>query len=181
MFFDNVKASKKNVLGELNTGWGVAKALLGHERTMIAAVFGTGSPPADDALTLKGAADHYIGVKDGRIADPSIRDRMAQTQMDEICFNLTVQRNADNMKAGHNPGPESSMFKVYGTELNQRRLELLVSIVGPEALGWEGDGFTKQELKLAREWLRSRGNTIEGGTSEIQLNVISKMVLGLPS
>ena len=84
------------------------------------------------------------------------------------------------MKAGHNPGPESSMFKVYGTELNQRRMELLLSIMGPEALGWEGDGFTKQELKLAREWLRSRGNTIEGGTSEIQLNIISKMVLGLP-
>jgi alkylation response protein AidB-like acyl-CoA dehydrogenase len=180
VFFDDVKASKKHVLGELNTGWGVAKALLGHERTMIADVFGTGRPPADEALTLEGAASHYIGLKDGRIADPSIRDRMAQTQMDEICFNLTVQRNADNMKAGHNPGPESSMFKVYGTELNQRRLELLVSIMGPEAVGWEGDGFTKHELKLTREWLRSRGNTIEGGTSEIQLNIISKMVLGLP-
>ena len=100
--------------------------------------------------------------------------------MDEACFNLTVQRNADNMKAGHNPGPESSMFKVYGTELNQRRLELFLSILGPEALGWEGSGFTTDELIQTRAWLRSRGNTIEGGTSEIQLNIIAKAVLGLP-
>jgi len=181
VFFNDVKASKDHVLGELNNGWGVAKALLGHERTMIADVFGSSRPAAGEALTLASAAGDYIGMKDGQVADPSIRDRMAQTQMDEICFNLTVQRNADNMKAGHNPGPESSMFKVYGTELNQQRLELLLSIMGPEALGWEGDGFAKQELKLTREWLRSRGNTIEGGTSEIQLNIISKMVLGLPT
>ena len=180
VFFDNVKAEKKHVLGDLNKGWGVAKALLGHERTMIAEVFGTGRPMADEGLTLESAAKHYIGLKDGRIADPSIRDRMAQVQMDEVCFNLTVQRNADNMKAGHNPGPESSMFKVYGTELNQRRLELFQSILGPEALGWEGSGFTDDELKQTRAWLRSRGNTIEGGTSEIQLNIIAKAVLGLP-
>ena len=180
VFFDNVKAEKKHVLGELNKGWGVAKALLGHERTMIADIFGTGRSPADEGLTLESAAKQYIGLKDGRIAVPSIRDRMAQIQMDEACFNLTVQRNADNMKAGHNPGPESSMFKVYGTELNQRRLELFLSILGPEALGWEGSGFTKDELKQTRAWLRSRGNTIEGGTSEIQLNIIAKAVLGLP-
>ena len=72
------------------------------------------------------------------------------------------------------------MFKVYGTELNQRRLELMVSIAGPQALGWEGAGFDDRELDLTREWLRSRGNTIEGGTSEVQLNIIAKRVLGLP-
>jgi alkylation response protein AidB-like acyl-CoA dehydrogenase len=180
VFFDNVKASKKHVLGEVNKGWEVAKALLGHERTMIADAFGSSRPPAAKALTLDGAAKQYIGMKDGQIADPSIRDRLSQIQMDEACFNLTVQRNVDNMKAGHNPGPESSMFKVYGTELNQRRQELFLSIMGPESLGWVGDGFTKDELTLTRTWLRSRGNTIEGGTSEIQLNIIAKMVLGLP-
>ena len=65
-------------------------------------------------------------------------------------------------------------------ELNQRRLELLLSIAGPQALGWEGPGFEEHELTLTRDWLRSRGNSIEGGTSEIQLNIIAKRVLGLP-
>ncbi|MBU2644753.1 acyl-CoA dehydrogenase family protein, partial [bacterium] len=181
VFFDNVRASKKHVLGEQNKGWQVAKALLGHERTMIADVFGSTRSTAMEVTSLKEAAEHYIGLKDGRLADSSIRERMAQIQMDETCFELTVQRNFDNMKAGHNPGSESSMFKIYGTELNQRRLELFLSILGPEALGWEGEGFTPEELRLTRYWLRSRGNTIEGGTSEIQLNIIAKAVLGLPT
>src|SRR5256886_67746 len=78
------------------------------------------------------------------------------------------------------PGPETSIFKYYGTELNQRRRDLAVRIAGPQALGWEGAGFDDEELKLARDWLRSRGNSIEGGTSEVQLNIIAKRVLGLP-
>jgi len=72
------------------------------------------------------------------------------------------------------------MFKLYGTELNQRRQELMLAIRGPQALGWEGEGFSPDELQQTRDWLRSRGNTIEGGTSEIQLNVLAKQVLGLP-
>lgn len=180
VFFEDVRASKKHVLGEINKGWAVAKALLGHERTMIADVFGGVSSAQSEENTLEAAARRYIGLSDGKIADGIIRDRMAQIQMDEACFGLTVQRNIDNMKAGHRPGPESSMFKIYGTELNQRRLELMLSILGPESLGWEGDGFTEDELLVTRHWLRSRGNTIEGGTSEIQLNIMAKLVLGLP-
>ena len=84
------------------------------------------------------------------------------------------------MKAGHKPGPETSIFKHYGTESNMRRRELMVSIAGPQALGWEGPGFSEPELEQTRDWLRSRGNSIEGGTSEIQLNIIAKRVLGLP-
>jgi alkylation response protein AidB-like acyl-CoA dehydrogenase len=72
------------------------------------------------------------------------------------------------------------MFKIYGTELNQRRHELMIRILGPQALGWEGPGFDEDELSLTRDWLRTRGNTIEGGTSEVQLNIIAKRVLGLP-
>jgi alkylation response protein AidB-like acyl-CoA dehydrogenase len=72
------------------------------------------------------------------------------------------------------------MFKYYGTELNMRREELMLSIRGPQALGWEGEGFEPAELNQTRTWLRSRANSIEGGTSEIQLNIIAKRVLGLP-
>ena len=72
------------------------------------------------------------------------------------------------------------MFKLYGTELNKRRRELMVEILGYQGLGWEGDGFAPSELARTRTWLRSRANSIEGGTSEIQLNIIAKRVLGLP-
>jgi alkylation response protein AidB-like acyl-CoA dehydrogenase len=72
------------------------------------------------------------------------------------------------------------MFKYYGTERNKERNDLLLSIMGTNALGWEGGGFSSDELTTTREWLRSRANSIEGGTSEVQLNVISKRVLGLP-
>jgi alkylation response protein AidB-like acyl-CoA dehydrogenase len=109
-----------------------------------------------------------------------LRDRVAQLSMDQACFLLTVQRSNDGMKAGHRPGPESSIFKIYGTELNQRREELMLSIRGPQCLGWEGEGFERDELEQTRAWLRSRGNTIEGGTSEVQLNIIAKRVLDLP-
>jgi len=179
VFFEDVRVPRVNVLGRMGGGWEVAKALLGHERTMIAGMGGR-TTSATGENPIEAAAKKYIGQRDGKIADAVIRDRMAQIQMDESCFALTVQRNSDSMKAGHNPGPESSMFKIYGTELNQKRNELMLSIFGPECLGWEGAGFEKRELELCREWLRSRGNTIEGGTSEIQLNVIAKRVLRLP-
>jgi alkylation response protein AidB-like acyl-CoA dehydrogenase len=180
IFFEDVRVPRKNILKQVDNGWEVAKALLGHERSMIANVFG-GRPAAVKAENpMEAAARKYIGERDGKIADPIIRDRMAQNQMDESCFLLTLQRNTDNVKAGHRPGPETSIFKVYGTELNQRRQELMLSILGPECLGWQGDGFEKHELELCRNWLRSRGNTLEGGSSEIQLNIIAKRVLGLP-
>jgi alkylation response protein AidB-like acyl-CoA dehydrogenase len=100
--------------------------------------------------------------------------------MDQRCFMTTVRRSAEEAKAGQGPGPASSMFKLYGTEMNKRRYELLVKILGTNAFGWEGDGFTPRELATTREWLRSKGNSIEGGTSEVQLNIIAKRVLGLP-
>jgi alkylation response protein AidB-like acyl-CoA dehydrogenase len=101
-------------------------------------------------------------------------------KLDQACLDLTLQRSKDSAKAGHAPGAESSIFKYYGTEVNKRRNELFLSILGPQALGWDGEGFDARELRATREWLRSRGNSIEGGTSEVQLNIIAKRVLGLP-
>jgi acyl-CoA dehydrogenase len=182
-FFSDARAKRKDVLFGLGKGWTVAKALLGHERNMIGDVFGMGAAERRKSSArspLVELASKYLGEVDGRLADPIVRDRVTQVSMDERCFALTMQRAADNLKAGHRPGPESSIFKIYGTELNQRREELMLSIRGPQALGWEGDGFSEQELAQTRAWLRSRGNTIEGGTSEIQLNIIAKHVLDLP-
>jgi alkylation response protein AidB-like acyl-CoA dehydrogenase len=183
-FFTDARARLENVIHGLNNGWTVAKALLGHERNMIAGVFGGSSPRGGQRSTSKNPladlARKHVGEREGRIADGALRDRVAQFSMDQACFLLTTQRNADSMKAGHRPGPESSIFKIYGTELNQRREELALSIRGPQCLGWEGAGFAQDELEQTRTWLRSRGNTIEGGTSEVQLNIIAKRVLDLP-
>ena len=176
-FLSDVRVPVANVVGEINAGWTMAKALLGHERTMIADAF----KERDDSMRLLEMARRYLGTdEDGRVGDRVLRDRMTQVELDQACLDLTMARIRDNAKAGNAPGAESSILKYYGTELNQRRRELMVHIAGPQGLGWEGPGFEPGELKLTRDWLRSRGNTIEGGTSEIQLNVIAKRVLGLP-
>jgi acyl-CoA dehydrogenase len=181
-FFTDAHARTRDIIHGVGNGWTVAKALLGHERTMIGDVFGAGgrgrSATAGNAIVE--LARDYLGERDGRLADPVLRDRVAQFGIEERCFALTMQRSADSVKAGHKPGPESSIFKIYGTELNQRRHELMLALRGPQCLGWDGDGFDERELAQTRDWLRSRGNTIEGGTSEIQLNIIAKHVLGLP-
>jgi|ERR1700687_1955816 len=175
-FLDNVRVPRSQVVSQVNGGWAMAKALLGHERTMIADIF-KDRVPGNPLLDL---ARRYIADSESRIADSGIRDRIVQTDMDQACLDLTLKRSQDGMKAGHRPGPETSIFKYYGTELNMRRRELMIAIAGPQALGWEGPGFNEHELTLTRDWLRSRGNSIEGGTSEIQLNIIAKRVLGLP-
>jgi alkylation response protein AidB-like acyl-CoA dehydrogenase len=182
-FFTDARAQARDIIHGVGNGWTVAKALLGHERNMIGEVFGAGAGARNKAIAGNPMADlarQYLGDAGGRIADPVARDRVAQVSMDERCFALTMQRAADSLKAGHKPGPESSIFKIYGTELNQRRHELALSLRGPACLGWDGPGFDAGELTQTRDWLRSRGNTIEGGTSEVQLNIIAKHVLGLP-
>jgi alkylation response protein AidB-like acyl-CoA dehydrogenase len=178
-FFDNVRIPVRNVIHEINQGWTVAKALLGHERTMIASVFGAGQRSKQTELVIDFARKH-LGNADGKFEDPLLRDRIAALLMDQTCFELTMQRSRDGAKLGHKPGPETSFFKLYGTELNQRRQELFTALAGQAALGWEGEGYDADDLAVTRDWLRSRGNTIEGGTSEVQLNIIAKRVLDLP-
>lgn len=179
--FENVRVPVANVVHKIDAGWTVAKALLGHERSMIADAFGGGGgPKASRGSALVRLAREHLVEDGGPIPDPVLRDQITQEELDTRAFALTVQRAKDSAKAGHRPGPESSIFKVYATELNMRRHELMVKAMGPAGLGWEGPGFDEDDLALTRDWLRSRGNSIEGGTSEVQLNIIAKRVLGLP-
>ena len=115
----------------------------------------------------------------GAISDGVLRNQISDFEMDEEIFDLTIQRVTDEAKTGNNSGALSSFFKFYGTELNIARHELLMSIGGSEALFW-GEN-EKKDGDLARKFCRSKGNSIEGGTSEIQLNIISKLILGLPT
>jgi alkylation response protein AidB-like acyl-CoA dehydrogenase len=176
-FIENTRVPKKNLIGKINGGWTIAKRLLQHERSMISEL---GLGLRGRTRSMLDVARHYLEAPEGHLADPILRDRIAQHMMDEECYRLTLRRTSEEAKAKQGPGSASSMFKYYGTELNKRRYEILVSISGTQAFGWEGDGFSTDELTLTREWLRSKGNSIEGGTSEIQLNIIAKRVLGLP-
>ncbi len=175
-FFDNVKVPKANLVGELNKGWTIAKHLLQHERSSAASLGATA--PGSRKQSLQEMAVDAIGMKDGKLDDPIFRQKLARFHVREQAFTLTMQRVGDEMKAGADPGPASSLLKYYGSETNKERRELMIAAGGLDALGWEGEEF--EEGRLARSWLRSKANSIEGGTSEIQLNIIAKRVLGLP-
>jgi len=177
-FFQDLKVPKDQLIGPLHGGWTIAKRLLQHERASIGGLgFGLGGGGSTEGTAE--IAMRY-GGRDGRIVDPDLRHRVAQNLMDMRCFGASTRRAAEEAKAGMPPGPASSIFKYYGTEWNQRRHELLVEALGTRGLGWEGEGFEADEIAETRAWLRSFGNTIEGGTSEVQLNIIAKRVLGLP-
>lgn len=178
-FFDDVRVPRKNLMGKENQGWTIAKQLLQHERNMVAGM-GMRGRTKNPAHTMEAQAKTYAGETGGRIADSNLRHSISQHKMDSQAFALTLRRAADESKTTSAPSPASSMFKYYGTEQNKNRFEIMLSIMGSQGLGWEDDGFEDRELSTTREWLRSKANSIEGGTSEVQLNIIAKRVLGLP-
>ena len=175
-FFEDARASRSNVIGQVNDGWTVAKRLLQYERTMI----GGGGGGGQKARSVAEIAKQYIGVTEGRLNDLSLRESIVSHAMDDRAFGLTAKRNVEESKSTKAPSFVSSMFKLYGTEQNKKRFELMMRSMGGQMLGWQGDGFSSDELTQTRAWLRSKANSIEGGTSEVQLNIIAKRVLGLP-
>ncbi len=173
-FFDNVRVEKHNLVGTLNAGWDVAKYLLTHERDMIGAMGEASTTP-----TLSRTAKASVGLDaQGRLADPQLRAQITEFELDETAFRLTLQRVGDMAKARQAHPAMSSMLKYYGAELNKRRWELMASSGGSDALEWESE--RSGHGMVARTWLRTKGNSIEGGTSEVQLNVIAKRILELP-
>jgi acyl-CoA dehydrogenase len=172
--FENVRVEKDQVIGEVNKGWTVAKYLLTHEREMIGAS-GLGSA---GSVPVGKHAVHVLGTENGVLHNTMLRTDIARLEMDAHCLELTIERARDEVKAGVSLGAASSMFKYYGTELNKRRHELLMAIGGNDSLVWAGG--ESRDGHLPKSWLRSKGNSIEGGTSEIQLNIVAKHILGLP-
>ena len=173
-FFDNVRVEKHNLVGQPGGGWDVAKYLLTHEREMIGAV---GERAQAEALGAM-AAQSLGRDAQGRLDDPMLRTRIAEFDVDEAAFRALMQRFGELARAKQAHGAFSSVLKYYGAELNKRRQELIMSALGGSALEWEG--AASNEGKAARDWLRSKANSIEGGTSEVQLNVIAKRILELP-
>jgi alkylation response protein AidB-like acyl-CoA dehydrogenase len=172
-FLDNVRVEKDQVVGEIDQGWTIAKYLLTHEREMIGGMGRT----AAGQKTLGQLAVDAVGLQDDHLADGMLRADVARWEIDSKAFELTAERVLDEAKGGQGVGNTSAMLKYYGTELNKRRQELLMALYGSDAMVWEG--AASNEGALPRQWLRSKGNSIEGGTSEVQLNVIAKNILGL--
>ncbi len=178
-FFTDVKVPKDQLVGRLNGGWEIAKRLLQFERSSISAG-GFGGTSGSGILGPEDYAKQHIGTDEtGRLADGDLRGRITEHKMFAKAFALTVQRQAEQAKAGQAVGHTASILKYAAAKLNQDRYELIIEALGTEAFGWQGEGFDRGAMKVTRQWLRSKGNSIEGGTSEINLNVIAKRVLGL--
>ncbi|MFL6857246.1 MAG: acyl-CoA dehydrogenase family protein [Allosphingosinicella sp.] len=168
-FFDDVKVPKDQLVGELNKGWDVAKYLLGHEREMISGM-GLGGPA--------GAVSLGEAFRDVLADDPLLRADIARFEVETLAFRAMSERFIDELKAGMAHPAQPSMMKYAGTELNKRRHELAMAAGGSNALEWESE--RSRGGKAAREWLRTKANSIEGGTSEIQLGIVAKRILDLP-
>jgi acyl-CoA dehydrogenase len=175
-FFDDVKVPKENLVGELNKGWSVAKALLVHERKLMAEI---GSDSPRKVVTPREAALQYLDSVDGRLANADLRRQLADYDMEMHAVALTHMRCFEEKQAGVRSAAPLVM-KYVGTEAEKTKSELLLAIMGSRGLGWEGDGFTAEELDTLRLWAMSKAMTIAGGSSEVQLNVIAKSVLELP-
>ncbi len=179
-FLDNVRVPVSELVGQENLGWEIAKFLLMHERTTIASQNERVKIEGYEAR-LEDVARAYLEAPDGPLPDPALRAEIAQVAMDQRAHELTNERVMDAARTGKGPGHEASILKYYYAELNKRRQDLRVRLMGLSGCGFgDTESFTHNQLATATTWLRSRANSIEGGTAEIQLNVIAKRVLGLP-
>ena len=183
-FFDNAIARREDLVGQVNRGWTIGKRLLQYERSGQGGVGpGGGSgfkgrqPPS---IAIAKLAKAYLGDEHGRISDPLARDQVIRHIQNQQALNLTQQRAREVNQSGATPAETTSIFKYYGATLSQDAAALRASLRGTRGYGWQGDAFTESELEATRAWLGSRAHTIYGGTNEIQLNIISKRVLGLP-
>jgi alkylation response protein AidB-like acyl-CoA dehydrogenase len=176
-FFTDARAEKDDMLGPLNGGWTVGKRLLQHERS------GQGGSRMAGAggVSVPDLAKKYVGVDNkGRIADSDLRTRIAQHQINAKAHALTILRAMDEAKGNVNPSATTSVMKNSGTWIGQNRSELMVEIMGHQGLGWTGEDFDKEELETVRTWLSGKATTIFGGSQEVQSNIVSKRILGLP-
>ncbi|WP_439572728.1 acyl-CoA dehydrogenase family protein [Phreatobacter sp.] len=176
-FFDGVKVPKANLVGTLNRGWDIAKYLLTHEREMI----GGGGGGLLGGRSPGQIAAGELGLDaTGRLDHAMLRVDAARAEVDALAFAATMARYKDEAASGNKGvGDRSAVLKYYGTELNKRRYELMMRAAGTSALEWEG--ARSNDGERPRAWLRTKANSIEGGTSEVMLDIIAKRLLQLPS
>lgn len=176
VFFDNVRVPARHLVGQPGEGWTLAKKLLQHERAAMSK-FTEGGAPSHDPVAV---AKPYLYDANGNLTEPVMRDRLAAHLMDTHAFSLTHRRVFEQALARQDVSGPSSIMKLVQTEQEVAKYELLTQVMGLRGISWEGDEFTTDEHDVCRAWLLSKTMTIAGGSSEVQLNIIAKRVLGLP-
>jgi alkylation response protein AidB-like acyl-CoA dehydrogenase len=175
-FFTDARAGKDGLLGELNKGWSVGKRLLQHERASQ-----TGAPMGGKPTPLQDIAKRYLEVDAaGRLADGDLRARLTRHLMDARAHGLTLARAQAEARGASGATNAASVLKNSATTVAQTRAELTLEIMGAQGLGWEGEAFTPEEIETVRGWLFGKAMSIYGGSAEIQNNIVSKRILGLP-
>ncbi len=177
VFFDHVRVPRRQLLGKLNDGWTLGKQLLQHERAAMSK-FAEGGAPSHDALAV---GRPYLYDEQGTLREPELRTRLAGVLMDAQALALTHRRLAEEALANMDVKDLAAIMKLVLTEQEVAKYELLVQLMGQRGLAWEGDEFSRDEHEICRQWLLAKTYTISGGSSEVQLNIIAKRVLGLPS
>lgn len=178
-FFENALVPKENLVGPLHGGWTVAKALLGHERTTIAAV----GQSFRQLRRIKRIASQTMADGKSLLDDAGFRAKIARLEVRFRALQVANYRALASAQLGHAPGPEASILKIRGSEILQQCLELAMELMGHDALAWfnEPGVVPPNEQWVASSFNYTRATTIYGGTNEIQKNVIAKLILSLPS
>ncbi|MBW1762628.1 MAG: acyl-CoA dehydrogenase family protein [Deltaproteobacteria bacterium] len=177
-FFDNVKVPKENIVGGLNQGWTVAKALLGRERTLLALI----GPSRHVLHKVKRIASTKTVNGRPMLEDPRWRAKIARLEMRFRAHLMVSYRALSDQQKGKMPGPEASILKLVGTKLIQELTELAMEVMGESSLTWYNEGVCAPiEESIGPYFCYERSATIYGGSNEIQRNVIAKMILQLPS
>lgn len=168
VFMSDVRVPADQLVGSEGAGWTIAKRLLQHERSM------PRPAPVGGRVSLPELARRYVGVDGGVLRDPPLREQIAGHLMVVDAFRSAQRRIRDE---GWSDPVLASMMKLVGSETHMERHDLVASICGMTSLAEDGETLSDFERTTAPQWLRSRGNSIEGGTSEIQLNVLAKHIL----
>ena len=178
-FFDDARAEKSDLLGPLNEGWSVVKRLLQHERQSQTEARAPGA--SSSKPSLQEVARSYVGTDEsGALADSDLRNRLTRHLMDSQAHNLTTGRITAEARGRVEVSAAASILKNSATRIAQGKAELTMEMMGSQGLGWEGENFTAEELDNVREWLWGKAISIYGGSYEVQNNIISKNILGLP-
>jgi alkylation response protein AidB-like acyl-CoA dehydrogenase len=179
-FFTDVQVPKENLIGPLGGGWSIAKRLLQHERSGMGGRSGNASGKVAET-PLGVMAKRYVGEDEtGRLADADLRTRIIQNDIEQRVVQQTVRRIAEEAKTNQGPSAATSIMKNANMKMLQDKAELTLEVMGNQGLGWEGEGFSAEELAAVRGWLSGKAFSIYGGSNEVQSNIIAKRILGLP-
>ena len=188
-FFDNVRVPKDLIVGKINEGWSMAKALLEHERISTGAdhdpllIIEKVKRLAQEYHLQNGRASHANDSTNGnsdRSHAGAFRQKLAALEMDANCLRYARYRVASRVMQGLAPGPEASIFKLYNSELNQRIYDLALEAMGPNAATWYNPQLSEDAYAVPMEMIITRAMSIYSGSNEVQRNIIAKRVLQLP-